>query len=168
MKTQVIPAQITTVEDRIAGNLSLTQIIILLSPVLLTTLTYALLPPSMMFVWYKLGLTTLFIIVSITLAIRVKGKIILSWIVVLTRYNLRPKHYIFNKNEVFAREVYLPLDKTEQAMIVKPSAREKKIENPSVQDLLQFRYVLNRENFNLRFSTGKKGGLRVAFEKVSK
>lgn len=168
MRTQVIPAQITTVEDRIAGNLSLTQIIILLSPVLLTTLTYALLPPSMMFVWYKLGLTILFVIVCITLAIRIKGKIVLNWLVILTRYNLRPKYYLFDKNEVFAREVYLPVNRAEQTRSVKPAVSENKIENPSIQEMLQFGYLLNKENFNLRFRTGKKGGLHVAFEKVSK
>ncbi len=38
----------STVEDKIAGNFSLTQIIILLTPVLFTTLVYTFLPPTMM------------------------------------------------------------------------------------------------------------------------
>jgi hypothetical protein len=37
MRTRVIPAQITTVEDRIAGNLNLTQILLLMIPVILGT-----------------------------------------------------------------------------------------------------------------------------------
>jgi hypothetical protein len=37
MRTTVIPAQITTVEDRIAANLNLTQIILLLASLFVAT-----------------------------------------------------------------------------------------------------------------------------------
>ena len=41
MRTTVIPAQITTVEDKIAGSLNLTQILILMIPVFWATIVYA-------------------------------------------------------------------------------------------------------------------------------
>lgn len=167
MRTQVIPAQITTVEDRIAGNFSLTQIIILLTPVLFATLAYALLPPSMMFIWYKLGLILAFVVLAVTLAIRVKGKIILNWLFILARYNLRPKYYVFNKNSVFSRAVYKAVEnhKVEKKEI---QVKEKVTEEPTVKDILRLKHFLNSEDFDLIYRTNRKGGLNVAFEKVSK
>lgn len=108
MRSQVIPAQITTVEDKIAGDFSLTQIMLLLLPVLISSFIYAFLPPGMTFVFYKLILAGIFAVASITLAIRVKGRIIASWLVVLMRYNLRPKYYVYNKNSDTYREIIQP------------------------------------------------------------
>ncbi len=54
MKTQVIPAQITTIEDKIAGNFSLTQILLLMFPVFWAAAVYTLLSPSLQLAWYKL------------------------------------------------------------------------------------------------------------------
>ncbi len=167
MRTRVIPAQITTVEDRIAGNFSLTQIIILLTPVLFATLIYALVPPVMLFVWYKLGLVLAFVVLAITLAIRVKGKRPLNWLFILARYNLRPKFYVFNKNNSFSRVVYKPFEK--QAVEKKHlEIKEKVVEEPTVKDILRPKHFLNSEDFNLTYRANRKGGLNVAFEKVSK
>ena len=47
MKTQVIPAQITTVEDKIVGSLTFSQLLLLLTPVALVALIYAFMPPLM-------------------------------------------------------------------------------------------------------------------------
>jgi hypothetical protein len=99
MRTQVIPAQITTVEDRIAGNFSLTQILILLAPVFLATMVFVVLPPTMVLTWFKGGLIIVFGISITTLAVRIKGTLVLHWIVILLTYTIRPKYYVFNKND---------------------------------------------------------------------
>ena len=170
MRSQVIPAQITTVEDKIAGNFSLTQIMLLLLPVSIASFIYAFLPPSMNFVIYKLFLASIFALMSITLAIRVKGRIIASWIVVLFRYNLRPKYYVYNKNSVTQRKVIKPkLEKVvEEKNIDVIKTNKTKAQTPSLKDLLQINHILNTTDFNLIYRTGKKGGLNVAFEKISK
>lgn len=168
MRSQVIPAQITTVEDKIAGNFSLTQIMLLLLPVLIASFIYAFLPPSMNFVIYKLILAGIFAVLSITLAIRIKGRIIASWLVVLLRYNSRPKYYVYNKNSVTHREVIKP---EIQAIKVKSEVKEeeisKQINTPDIKDVLKLRHLLDTTDFNLTYRSGKKGGLNVAFEKVS-
>lgn len=168
MRTRVIPAQITTVEDKIAGNLSLTQIIILLSPVLFATLVYITLPPSMMFVWYKLSLTLVFAVFSILLSIRVKGKIIASWLIVLLKYNARPKYYIFNKNEIFERVTYSPQEEVPTQIELSKTTTEEKHLNPSIADLLKLHHIIDDKNFDIRYKTSRKGGLNVAFEKITK
>ncbi len=168
MRSQVIPAQITTVEDKIAGNFSLTQIMLLLMPVLIATFIYSFLPPSMTFVIYKLVLASIFAVLSITLAIRVKGRIIASWLVVLIRYNARPKYYIYNKNSAGYREVIKP--KIQTAAIdtsIEKKAVSKQVNTPDIKDILKLRHLLDTTDFNLTYRSGKKGGLNVAFEKIS-
>ena len=44
MRSTVIPAQITTVEDKIAGNFNLVQILLMMAPVLIATLLYTIIP----------------------------------------------------------------------------------------------------------------------------
>lgn len=167
MRNRVIPAQITTVEDKIAGNLSLTQVLILLSPVLLTTLVYIVIPPTMDFNWYKLIATALLSIVCVSLAIRIKGKIVLQWIAILARYNLRPKYYIFNKNTTFAREIYLTEKKpAKKQPVVTAKEEASSLENLSVREMLDLQNLLNKKDFDLTYNISGKGGLNVAFEKV--
>lgn len=168
MRSQVIPAQITTVEDKIAGNFSLMQIMLLLMPVLIATFIYAFLPPTMTFVIYKLVLASIFAVLSITLAIRVKGRIIASWLVVLVRYNARPKYYVYNKNSATYREVLKP--KIQAAAIdtsIVKKAVSKQVNTPDIKDVLKLRHLLDTTDFNLTYRSGKKGGLNVAFEKIS-
>lgn len=110
MKQTTIPAQITTVEDKIAGSLNFTQIILLLSSLLLATFIYTVLPEKMQMTSYKIPLVIVEFFVFAGLSIRVREKIILSWIIVLLRYWARPRIYVFDKNEIYLRE-FTKLDK---------------------------------------------------------
>ena len=103
MRTRVIPAQITTVEDKIAGNLNITQIGLLMVPIFFGTLVYMLFPPIMYIAWYKLAVILFVLFISVLLALRIKGKVVLHWVIILIQYNLRPKYYLFNKNDDYAR-----------------------------------------------------------------
>lgn len=105
MRSTIIPAQITTVEDKIAGNLNFTQIILLISPFIWTTFIYAFLTPQMQLAAYKYPLIILAILLCVALALRIKGKVVIEWLAVLARYRLRPKYYVFRKSDVFNREV---------------------------------------------------------------
>lgn len=169
MRSRVIPAQITTVEDKIAGNLSLTQIILILVPVLFVSFMYALLPPVMIFVWYKIILSSIFSICMITLAIRIKGKIIANWLIVLARYNLRPKYFIYNKNSM-ANRVYVKSE-IKKKKLVNQKVKDKnnnQVHNSNISEILQFNHILDSSNLNLIYRANRKGGLNVAFEKLSK
>lgn len=104
MKTTVVPAQVTTVEDKIAGNLSFTQLLLLVIPVFLGGAVFALFPPLFQFSYLKLLICTAVAVLCITLAIRIKGKILLQWLVVIFRYTSRPRLYLFNKNDAYQRQ----------------------------------------------------------------
>ena len=107
MKVTVVPAQVTTVEDRISGNLSMSQIALFAIPIFCGSLLYAVLPPSMEVSLYKLIAIGILALLSCLLAIRIKGKIVLAWGMILLQYVARPRQYIFSKNTLAYREHYV-------------------------------------------------------------
>lgn len=126
MRTTIIPAQITTVEDKIAGSFNLAQILILMIPVLWTALVYVVFAPTMKLVSYKLIIILTVTLLCVILALRIKGKIIAQWLSVLATYQLRPKYYLFNKNDLTNRTLDVPV-------LPKIHAKNKKLTNPSIQ-----------------------------------
>src|SRR5258706_11439844 len=108
MRTTIIPAQITTIEDKIAGSLNFTQILLLMTPVLWGALVYTLFALVMKLAPYKIGLVLFVTMISLILAMRVKEKIVAEWLGILVSYRLRPKYYLFTKNDITERIVDLP------------------------------------------------------------
>lgn len=172
MRTKVIPAQITTVEDKIAGNLSLTQIMILISPVFLATIIYVLFPPSMQLVIYKIILTVFVALMCIFLSLRIEGVVVAQWLVILFRYNLRPKFYVFNKNDTYQRVLDLPKIVTKPRFAFKKAVVKEKVETKlstlHISDAIKLEYALTSKKLDLKFRVAKKGGLNVAFQEITK
>jgi len=172
MRTRVIPAQITTVEDKIVGSLNLMQMMMLMAPVFFTTLSYAVLPPSMKFAAYKLVLSAIFFITCITLSLRIKGKVVINWLEILLRYNLRSKYYIYNKNESCLRTLDFPTLANSQAnksaSAKAKSKTKKKIRIAPVKNLISLEHIIGNQEVDFRYKIGKKGGLNVAFEQIKK
>lgn len=107
MRTTVIPAQITTVEDKIAGNLNLTQLMLMVASLFIGVMIYALLPARLHFSLYKIPLFVIEFIVCFGLALRIKGKIVLHWLIILMSFYLRPSYYVANKNDIYLRDFIL-------------------------------------------------------------
>jgi hypothetical protein len=167
MKITVVPAQVTTVEDRVAGNLGFSQLALFALPVFGGALLYAILPPSMEYSLYKIIVVGAIAIISGILAIRIKGKIVLLWIVTLLRYNLRPRLYLFNKNINCYREDY-----PEPPKVLTRKSNAKKIRKFAVLPKLtgheQARLYVSMDNpvNRLCFETNKKGGLNVRITEI--
>lgn len=115
MRTTIIPAQITTVEDRIAGNLNLTQILLLISSLFINAFIYSFLPVRLAFTTYKIPFTVLVFAICIGLSLRIKQRIVLNWLIILATYAIRPHIYFFNKNTEFARHIIQPKAKQSKA-----------------------------------------------------
>ncbi len=158
MKTTIIPAQITTVEDTIAGNLNLTQIILLLAPVFLSTFIYVLLPQRLAFTTYKIPFIVLVSLIFIFLSLRIKGRLVFSWISILSIYFFRPHLYLFNKNTLFAREFVMPsrIKKSILPITAKISLK-KKVKEDSID--FDYESLSRTTDVNLRFT--RKGLLVV-------
>lgn len=171
MKQRSIPAQITTVEDRIAGNLNLTQIVLLMVPIFWLMVVYAVLPQAMRLTTYKIPLIVLVTLVSCVLALRIKGKVMLHWLVILLKYNTRPMYYVYDKNDSSMRSIYLPVFKKRQIKLFpKKKISEVKTESPnvSIAQLVQLQDYVANPKFTLSIRSSKRGGVHVAFEQNKK
>lgn len=168
MRTTVIPAQITTVEDKIAGSLNFTQILLLMVPVFWITFVYAIFPPKLHLMWYKIPLALIVLLVCLVLAVRIKEKIVLHWLLVILRYSLRPKYYLFNKNDSFSRDMDLPIEKKARKYKVEAVKKQKENTNFGIAELVYLENLVKEKNYSLSFKNTKKGGLNVVFEKIQK
>lgn len=170
MRTTVIPAQITTVEDKIAGNLNLTQIFILMVPIFWTTFLFAFLPPTMKLVIYKLPLIIGVFVACLILSIRIKGRVVLSWLLILFKFNIRPAFYVFNKNDTYLRTIELPLVENKKLSKVTKHSNvvTKEINELAEMESVKFLHAIGDQNTSLSFKLGKQGGLHVAFEQIKK
>ena len=168
MKTTVVPAQVTTVEDRIIGKLGFSQIVFLMIPVFLSAGVFTLLPPVMNGALHKYILMALSLIVCGILSIRIKGKIIALWLVTVLRYNLRPKYYLFNKNTTAFRDEYKSTSLDDEEAISQPTKKPQKPEKLDDISTIKTRQIIDDPTANVRFETDQKGGLHVRFTKVKR
>jgi hypothetical protein len=167
VRTTIVPAQITTVEDKIAGNLGISQLLLLITPVFLGSAMFAVLPPFLGSAPYKLVLLVCLAALCGTLAIRIKGKILLLWIVVVVRYNIRPKYYLFNKNDTHLRD--MPQEpKTEERE--KNTATQEETYPTLAQlptaEVVKIEGIIANPQANLHFKTNRKGKLSVRVTEV--
>lgn len=168
MRNTIIPAQITTVEDKITGNLSLTQIILLIIPVFVMTILFSLVPPVM-----KLGIfkTILFVLSGLIcgiLALRIRGRVILNWLLVWLKFKSRPTYYVFDKNDDYLRESELVnenKDKTKRVIKVKAKEKTKVLTEIDTMKLVD---LINNQKNSLSFEFNKQGGLHVSVEMAKK
>lgn len=162
MKTTIVPAQITTVEDRIAGNFSMTQIVLLLLALVSGCIVYMVTPPSLQFAFYKIPLIAGITFLCSLLAIRVKEKIILQWIIILLRYTKRPRYFISNKNDLAYRvDTNLGLPDKQQAK--KPqNSKSLSIGKSLRTNLYELESAIANPNAKVHITFGKKGGVNVS------
>ncbi len=169
MRTTVIPAQITTVEDKIAGSLSMTQIVILMIPVFFATLVFALVPPTMHVSLYKLPPVFFVLLLCLLLSLRIKGKVVASWLLVLLRFNTRAKYYVFNKNDTYLRDISEVVIETNKK--VKEKAKKEIIlpaKTFGLKELKELETFIKNPKYSFSLKPGKKGALYVAVSEIEK
>lgn len=167
MKTTVVPAQITTVEDRIAGNLTLPQIVLLIIPLLISTVIYACLPVKMHFNLTKYILIGWQFLFFGLLAVRFRGKIVADWLVIYSRFKLRPRQYIFTKNDLTGRDIEIVISK--ESLVEETQSEEKPQTVPvllSLKEKIKIDRLMANPAFSISFKLGKKGGFDVSLKPV--
>ena len=166
MKTTVVPAQITTVEDRIAGSLTFVQIVLMIIPLLTSTALYVILPLRMHFNLTKGILIALQFIFFDGLAIRFRGRILAEWLVIFLRYKTRPRRYIFTKNDMAARNGYIKIDEDIE-QIVEEKQEEMRIASEDIlatAEKIKIEQLLKDPLMSLSFKIAKKGGIDVTLK----
>ena len=167
MRSTVVPAQVTTVEDRIMGSLGFSQLALLVIPVFIAAALFVILPPVMHSSAYKYAIMIVIGLLMGILAIRIKGKIILFWLITILRYNLRPKYYLFNKNTDTLRDNPQPNMQTEEEKAKSVTKRDTaKLPRLALHDATRVLETIQRQNSNLRFEMTKKGGLNVRLTEI--
>lgn len=166
MKVTTVPAQVTTVEDRIAGNLNFTQLFIISLPVFIGGALYIVLPPFVSMPLYKTVLSSIVLIVCLSLALRVRGTLVLHWIGIKYRYNTRPRYYILNKNDTYLRETASKEQHTENAEPVNEEKPVTKRPVLHIAERVRLEGLLTHPHARARFEVSKRGGLRVRITEV--
>jgi len=166
MKTTVVPAQITTVEDRIAGSLTLPQIVLMVMAMVIGAGIYAVVMPKMHFGSIKITLIAIECIFFGGLALRFNGKILGEWLVILLRFNSRPRRYIFTKNDPIHREIIIKEPKVTEAKKIEIKVESKNTKTISLHDQIKIDQLFNENLVRLSFKPSKKGGLNVELKKA--
>lgn len=163
MKTTPIPAQITTVEDKIAGNLSLTQLLLLLAPLFLAVFMFAVLPPKMYFSRYKITIILAFSAVFLALCIRIKERIVLTWLALFISYYFRPHLFVFDKNDLYLRENEVLKKEKNKNTAESNNTKKLKRKQPDmkVAELIKLENTLNARNTRLAVKFGRKRRLSL-------
>lgn len=169
MKTTVIPAQITTIEDRIAGSLTFPQIVLMVIPLLTSTAIYVSIPPRMHFSVIKIVLICLQFLFFGLLAIRFRGKIVADWLVIFLRFTLRPRRYVFTKNDMTAREFEILTFKEPEVIKEKKIHKQDTVpEFLSLPDTNKANRLLENPALTVSFKLAKKGGLDVSLKSIKR
>lgn len=162
MRSTIVPAQVTTIEDRVAGSLGLSQVLLLTVPVFGGSALFVILPPFFNYAVYKVVVIVCFAVLCGLLAIRIKGKILLQWLVVIMRYNLRPRYYVYDKNDMFMREDIPRVNKDDaEEKVEQPESTLKRIPRLSTAELVAVESVIADPAANLHFTTNQRGGFDV-------
>lgn len=167
MRSTVVPAQVTTVEDRIMGSLGFSQLALIVIPVFVSAGMFIVLPPVMHGSVYKYVLSVIFAVLMGILAIRINGKIVLLWLITILRFNHRPKYYLFNKNTQAFRDDHKLSKQTLSEEESIPVERDTvQVPRLAFQDTARVLQAIGNRDSKLRFETTKKGGLRVRFSQI--
>jgi hypothetical protein len=166
MRNTVVPAQITTVEDRIVGNLTFTQVLLLILPLLSSTALYVFLSPNSHISTLKFVLMLGQFALFGGLALRFKGKIVAEWIGVLTRFTGRPRTYVFTKNDPTGRKVALDQDDVDPESAITASVAPVRLGIDSLAEQLKVERLFANPKFTVSFGLAKKGKVNVSLTQV--
>jgi hypothetical protein len=165
MRTTAVPAQVTTVEDRIVGSLNLNQLLLICTPVFVGGLLYIAIPPVMVVTIIKVSIMSALAAICGILAIRIKGILVIKWVSILLQYWIRPRYYVFDKRSSHSREQFISF---KEIVEEKVAIKEKKPRKPSKLTLAEqskVHDVIENPAAKLAFES-RKGGLYVRIRQI--
>lgn len=166
MKRSIVPAQITTVEDRVLGNLTPYQAALISLPLVFGVVFYAMLPPHFHLKMYKIGIIAGLELIGAILSIRVNDQMLIFWLITRLKYNMRPRYYIYDKNDAYLRNVPSDFDVV-TAKKPEPKTAPTTEDVPAVKlsTAVRLQEIMADERVNLRFKT-TKGRLNVVANEI--
>lgn len=167
MRISIVPAQITTVEDKIAGNVSVQQAMLLGVPILFGFIIALVFPPSGQFVAYKIAIVIGLFIICGSLAIRIKDRIVAQWLKLFVIYSARPLYYVYDKNSTYLRDTETTDVATEEIVPTQPVKKPLiTTNNISPKEFVRLEQFATDVRAGMKFEIGKKGELNVSITEV--
>lgn len=157
MKTAIVPAQITTVEDKVAGNLSMQQLVLLVFPLFVAGGLYAIGPPSFSIEVYKFAIVTAVTLFCLASAIRIKGTLVVYWAIRLIKYWSRPRFHVYKHSDSFMRPRPI-VEIVKKVKTVKHTEVKRQTALPGALLMAQY----SERKFSIAI---QKGGLHVSYAK---
>jgi hypothetical protein len=135
-------------------------------PVFFGIVLYAMIYPVMKISLVKIILASIIFLVCAILAIRIKGKLIVNWLIVILKFNLRPTYYIFDKNTTYLRDIYLPkIKKTKKAIKTqKVKVKTKYRQTIGETETHKLNHLIKNQSISYKLNRG--GAINVAFEQI--
>ena len=100
MRISIVPAEMTSIQDKIIGDLNMNQVILLSTPLIFTILVYLFIPPFSKLSLLKMILCSISIISLAILSIKIDGKILLEHLKILISFFNRPRIYLNTISEI--------------------------------------------------------------------
>jgi hypothetical protein len=173
MKSIIIPAQVTTVEDKIIGNIGMLQLTLIFAPMMLGGLLYAGLTPRLHFAIYKIFIMIVLETIGAISAIRVKDHILLIWATYIASYLLRPRLYLYttpaapqDDKTVIGTETSSSIARSHAVAAGRPAQQPFAVITP--EERIAVSEYLSNSDIEILFKTTKQGGSYVAFSEASK
>lgn len=161
MKTAIVPAQITTVEDKVVGNLSMQQMVLAVFPLFVGAGLFTLAPSMFVISTYKLIILGIVAIICLTSAVRIKGTLIIYIVIRLLHFHTRPRLYVYRRSDDYLREKLSVPNGRKQVAIDVPQTMRKEtrgMQPDAVRTLKLASAVSDNAHFTI-----KQGGLHVRF-----
>ncbi len=146
MRSTIVPAQITSVEDKITSFLNLKQIVILIINLVLIMIQFLVIPPFVKFSLLKVLFSLILSVLIIPLTFKFQEIILLDHLILIVSYKLRPKIYVLIKDDDF--------------LIDREPIKFSSISQNVIAGNSQL-----FKNLNFSYSYGKKGEVYVQFLK---
>lgn len=149
MKISIVPAEMTSIRDRIIGNLNMSQVILLALPLVVVIVIYIFAPPFSKLSFLKIVIGTLLMLINGILSINIEGKLILEHLRILISFFNRPRIYLNTIKGLDKESEIIEISEVPESSILPPPIVDrKKIFNPTKKD-------------KIIFNLGKKGVLNA-------
>ena len=139
MRVSIVPAEMTSIQDKIIGDLNMNQVILLSTPLIFTILVYLFIPPFSKLSLLKITVCSISIISLGILSIKIDEKILLDHLKIFISFFNRPRIYLNTISEM-RPDISLSIENEIENNIISPPEiidREKKF-NLKKKDKLIF------------------------------
>jgi Zn-dependent protease with chaperone function len=139
----IVPSQITTLEDRLTANLTVTQAALIVGAILAAGFVFTFVDPAFKVSVPKIIIATVAAIFFLSLALRVKDKLVLRWVGLMLNYLLRPRFYVLTKDYFLREERLFVKGQSVKLDELIPPAPSLELYNLPIKEAVSFKFTKN-------------------------